>query len=748
MLGWMKDVMGRKVSPLQVLAQNQYKDDTEKQALLSAIATDESIKAEELIPVLSLPDPQVQQRIGALFVTRANEAGVTALVYGAADMDQETRTMAIKVLSRVRPDLLMPAIDGSLSVKKANAEAMKNAWEVAMEMPSEVSDKYLDRALKEGPPRARFNALTRFIKTKPADEIRAQLILSSADREARVRKLAVETLVTLQGSDIFEALIDRLSGEDNPEIRTAAGAYLQKYIASAPAELRPTILGRLLLSGDSNLQATLLKALFAVGNNVNEQLLEILTFCKTILGAQHLSVTEALKTLGDPVLDATLKLLNHTDPDIRVQALLLIERYADPRTSGTIVKLLGDADWWVRIMACETLGRIKDARVIDHLTRMLPDPDVKWAAIDAIGNIGGESAFAALVGLLKDAKPEVRLAAINGLKKIEDSRVDGYITDISKNDASMDVRVRAVEIMRERGAAGSKGGAAITSAQLQRPIEKLLAFARESGASDLHISPTEPPFLRVNGILSRIEMKPLSPQQTEAFLADVLDSVRRPILEKTGAVDLCYSIPGVGRYRVNVFSQKRGLSAVFRCIPNVAPTLAELGLPRHLDEVNTYHQGIVLLTGPAGSGKSTSLTALVNVVNENRKAHVLSLEDPIEFLHSPKMALVNQREIGRDSRSFAASMRAALREDPDIVVVGEMRDAETIRLALVASETGHLVIATMQTTGAVATIDKLVESFPTDEQQQIRVSSTCRWKRSNGRLRNSEIDVADSKHHS
>jgi twitching motility protein PilT len=253
-------------------------------------------------------------------------------------------------------------------------------------------------------------------------------------------------------------------------------------------------------------------------------------------------------------------------------------------------------------------------------------------------------------------------------------------------------------------------------------MDKLLAYGREAGASDLHVTPGEPPLLRVNGVLSRVQSKAFTARHTEALLSEILDPVRWPILQKAGAVDFCYSIAGVGRYRANVFRQQRGMSGAFRCIPNAAPLLSDVGLPKYLDEVNTYHQGIVLITGPAGSGKSTSLAALVNVINETRQAHVLTLEDPIEFLHPPKKALINQREIGRDSVSFAAAMRAALREDPDVIVVGELRDTETVRMALSASETGHLVIGTMNTPSAAKTIDRVIDLFPPGDQAQVRLT--------------------------
>ncbi|MGQ0508102.1 MAG: type IV pilus twitching motility protein PilT [Myxococcaceae bacterium] len=285
------------------------------------------------------------------------------------------------------------------------------------------------------------------------------------------------------------------------------------------------------------------------------------------------------------------------------------------------------------------------------------------------------------------------------------------------------MKLKAVECIRELRASGDGlKGSVVTSAQLTRPMEKLLAYARERGASDLHLTPGEPPIIRVDGVIERLESKRLEAEQVNQLLSEILDPVRKPILEKSGAADFCYAIPGVGRYRANVFKMKRGLGGVFRVIPNVAPQFADLHLPKHLNEITTFHQGILLVTGPAGSGKSTTLTALVNVINETRNSHVLTFEDPVEFLHQPLTALINQREIGKDSDSYAAAMRGALREDPDVIVVGELRDSETIQLALLAAETGHLVVATMQTNSAVATIDKLVESFPPAEQQQVRTS--------------------------
>jgi twitching motility protein PilT len=718
MLDWMKDKIGRKQSPLQALQAGAFKDDVEKQALLEAVATTEGLKGEDLVLLLPNPDAAIQQRASSLFLSRSSTGGVMALVEAVLAADPATRPILMKTLLRAKAEHVKPVLD--LALKDAKQDRLRALWETSMELPAEISDAYVERAFTEGPPKARYDALKRMMGKRSEGELRPTLVLALDDRDHRVRRLGVDALVKLEGNDIFEAMLDRVAGDDNPEIRQIAGGYLQKFIATAPPELRPAILGRLLLAGDPALQSQLVKALFATGNH-GELLLEILTFAKTVLGAQHASILDSMKPLGEGLLDHGIRLLEHEDPDLRIQAVLLLERFASPKTASAVLKLLSDPDWWVRIMACDTLGRLKDPRTLPYLERLLDDPDCKWAAIDAIGTIGGEAALGALVKLLNDPQNEVRLVAMNALGKVEDPRVDPYIEQLSKVDPSLDLRVRAVELIRQRRGVSGGSDSAVSSAQLTRPMEKLFAFARESLASDLHVTPDEPPFLRINGVIQRVDMKALSAGQVEALIEDILDPVRKPILDRKGAVDFCYSIPGVGRYRVNVFRQIRGTSAVVRVIPNITPTLTSLGLPKHLDEVGTYHQGIILLTGPAGAGKSHTLTALVNVLNESRSTHVLSLEDPIEFLHSPKKALVNQREIGRDSKSFAAAMRGALREDPDVIVVGELRDKETMRLAMVAAETGHLVIATMQTTSATATIDKLVESFPAEEQTQIRV---------------------------
>ena len=224
------------------------------------------------------------------------------------------------------------------------------------------------------------------------------------------------------------------------------------------------------------------------------------------------------------------------------------------------------------------------------------------------------------------------------------------------------------------------------------------------------------------GGLRRIGNSALTPEQTEKMILESLDDRQKERFNKDNQLDFCYSIPGVGRYRTNIFRQRLGTSGVFRVIPNELPTFLDTGLPNHLTDIVNYHQGLMVISGPAGSGKSTTLAALINLLNEKKRDHILTLEDPIEFVHPFKNSLVNQREVGKHTKTFSSALRAALREDPDCIVVGELRDPETMILAMTAAETGHLVIGTMNTTSAVKTVDRLVQAFPPKEQQSVRMA--------------------------
>ncbi len=251
-------------------------------------------------------------------------------------------------------------------------------------------------------------------------------------------------------------------------------------------------------------------------------------------------------------------------------------------------------------------------------------------------------------------------------------------------------------------------------------IDTFFKFMKEQNASDLHLSTGNPPMLRIHGELVRIDAPPLDNDDLKALVYEIAPEAKIKVFEETGDVDFGYEYPGFARYRANFLNQKNGIASVFRLIPSKVLTMEELNLPPVLKKFAMLKKGLVLVTGPTGSGKSTTLAAMIDYANLHRKDHIITVEDPIEFVHRSQQSLVNQREVGLHTKSFASALRGSLREDPDIILVGEMRDLETIELALTAAATGHLVYGTLHTSSAAKTVDRIIDVFPTNQQNQVR----------------------------
>jgi twitching motility protein PilT len=280
-------------------------------------------------------------------------------------------------------------------------------------------------------------------------------------------------------------------------------------------------------------------------------------------------------------------------------------------------------------------------------------------------------------------------------------------------------------------------------------ITQLLAFGVEQGASDCHLSAGEPPLIRIHGDLKKLDHPALTKEEVHALVYDIMNDAQRKAFEETHECDFSFEMGEVARFRVNVFMQRKGEGAVFRTIPTKILTLEQLEMPAILKQLCDKEKGLILVTGPTGSGKSTTLAALVDYLNETFEGHILTVEDPIEFVHQSKKCLVNQRELGPHTNSFANALRAALREDPDAILVGEMRDLETIQLALTAAETGHIVFGTLHTSSAPKTVDRIIDVFPPNQQAQIRaqfsesieavITQTLLKKKGGGRVAALEI---------
>lgn len=285
-------------------------------------------------------------------------------------------------------------------------------------------------------------------------------------------------------------------------------------------------------------------------------------------------------------------------------------------------------------------------------------------------------------------------------------------------------------------------------------ITELLTFSFKQGASDLHLSAGLPPMIRTDGDIRRIDLPPMDQKKIHELIYDIMNDKQRKEFEMHLETDFSLEVPGIARFRVNAFNHNRGTGAVFRNIPSTVLTMKDLGMGQVFKTIANKPRGLVLITGPTGSGKSTTLAAMLDYINETKFHHILTIEDPIEFIHTPKKCLISQREVYRDTRSFSNALRSALREDPDIILVGEMRDLETIRLAMTAAETGHLVFGSLHTTSAAKTIDRIVDVFPAEEKSMVRamlseslqgaISQTLLKKNGGGRVAAHEIMLGTS----
>lgn len=286
-------------------------------------------------------------------------------------------------------------------------------------------------------------------------------------------------------------------------------------------------------------------------------------------------------------------------------------------------------------------------------------------------------------------------------------------------------------------------------------ITDLLAFSVSQKASDLHLSADMPPMIRVHGDVVRLNVPAMDHKRIHGLIYDIMNDHQRKIYEDNLEIDFSFEVPNLARFRINAFNHQRGAGAVFRTIPSKVLSLEQLKAPAIFKEISQQPRGIVLVTGPTGSGKSTTLAAMINHINENDKGHILTIEDPIEFVHESKGCLINQREVGPHTKNFSNALKSALREDPDVVLVGELRDLETIRLALTAAETGHLVFGTLHTSSAAKTIDRIVDVFPASEKDMVRTmlsnslraviaQTLCKTKDGQGRVAAHEIMITNN----
>ncbi|HUP61232.1 MAG TPA: PilT/PilU family type 4a pilus ATPase [Thermoanaerobaculia bacterium] len=715
------------------LANKDFATTDERDALLNELAATSGLRARDIVWMLFRPDRSLRDAATRILQkTKDAEAIETFFQEARGKPEAATRAAGAALFTVGIPGLEQRLAATLAPVDKPNA-ALREAQDLARKLildapPSKTLEPLLWQIEATLDPEPRLKLLERLANLPTDEKSLARWQRLAKDQELVIRERGLEYLAARAPLASLSMLAQQLPLVGYSTQQKIVDA-LSEIAKQKPSEvLNATI--PLLASGEAATRSAVVKILLALPDRP-AVVRRYIDFSKTLAGFVRERTIESLRQFDGDLVEPLIGILGDPDVEIRAAAIGIAASFEDKRLVEPLVRLLNDPDWWVRVTAADTLGRLKDPRAVDPLIACLADADARWSAIDALGRIGDERALPALGKLLGDPQPGVRIEAMRALTEFKDPRVMQALTNVATKDPDRAVRGRAVDLMqsfsaREHSEAniGAIRATALTAHAVQGDprLHAMLIATRNQSASDLHIAVGQPPVIRIARDLIRAQGDPLTPEQTIALLKDVLTEAQWQTLEREHQLDFCYWIPNAGRYRGNVFFDHRGYSAVFRVIPEQPPTIDELGLPAHLAEIADYHQGLVIVCGPSGSGKSTTLAALVNIFNETRAAHVITMEDPIEVVHPFKNCLINQREVGVHTTSYARALRAALREDPDVIVIGELRDNESVSLALTAAETGHIVLGTLNSTSAPKAIDRIISSFPVDEQPQIRSS--------------------------
>jgi twitching motility protein PilT len=700
------------------LIQSAWRDDGERDILLAELIGTPLAPGDALL-LARHADPQVAAAGQRLFAARADAKAVRELILSLPEVPPADRGRLAETLRAAPTELVKAEIDELLRSREPATRRL--GWDSAIQVEPAVRRPYLEKAVVAAPPAMRLKALNLILDERQPADIQILLIKLAHAGDPRLAMRALQVLSTVRGDDVLELMLGRFAATE-PQARAVASEYLKREAEAAPELVRQAMLQGL-THRDHAVRQAAAEVLFASGAP-EDVVGEALAFCSGLLGWLRTRVLEGLAEGGEPVLQASLELLRHPDENTRFHALTLAGSFRDQRLVAPFCDLLDDPDWWIRVTVCDSIGRLGDASAVPRLVAALGDDEIRWAAIDALGRLGSPEAVQSLIGLLRDPREEVRLEVLPGLGRLQDKRLLPVLQHTRDTDSNLAVRRRANEVIDGLVAALGLDEAEVGALRIEQsfelPLQQLLHDARVSGASDLHLFAGEPPRARIDGELQARSTEPLQPAQVKELIQSLLQDEQRQRMIKQGQLDFSYDLEGEGRYRGNAFLGRRGWNASYRIVPSTAPRMSRLGMPKPLFDLDNYSQGIVAFCGPTGSGKSASLAAVVNRINERRSLHVITLEDPIEFVHTSKRALVNQRQIGVHTRDMVRGLRAALREDPDILVIGELREPRAIRLALEAAATGHLVLTTMHTASVTQAIERLVSSFSPEEQDHAR----------------------------
>ena len=713
---------------LKRLADKTFQTTQERDQLFAQLSAAPGLRARDLAWMLFRPDRAYRDAAAPMLKRLGDPETVDAVIAECKGKPDA----AVRAAATVLFTLGVPGAEPRLAeiAVQGKGEAQETARRLVLDAPvTPALEPVLWHLAAAGRVEDRLALLTRLAAAAGDAKALARWQRLARDPEKAIREKALTVLAQRDPIGQVDLFVEQLALVDY-----STQQVLVEALTRAAAGQGPEFADRLLpliASGEAASRSVVLKVLLGMPDR-RGVVRRYIVFSKSLAGWARDRALESMREFGPDLLEPTIELLHDPDDEVRASAMLVAQSFEDVRVVPATIELLKDRDWWIRITAAETLGRLKDSRGVAPLIEALADPEARWSAVEALGRIGDLRAVPALAELLQDPAPEVRIEVIQALSHFDHPQMLDFVRNVAKQDPSRAVRARALEIATGMAArrqtkladedALKQAALAARSGAGEPRLNALLVATRNAGASDLHLSVGQPPVLRLAADLARAKGEPFTVEETRDMVREILTDAQWARLEREKQLDFCHYIPTAGRYRANVFVDQKGVNGVFRVIPERPPTIAEIGLPPHLAEIADYHQGLVIVCGPSGSGKSTTLAALVNLFNETRHDHVITMEDPVEFVHPFKSCLVNQREVGSATQSFARALRAALREDPDVIVIGELRDNESVSLALTAAETGHIVLGTLNSTSAAKAIDRIVSSFPTDEQGQVRAS--------------------------
>ncbi len=626
------------------------------------------------------------QHLGdATAMQRDVDGAVTAVRNALLDSDERVVCAAIGALgSLCEESLFLEGIDAfkdtqSLPVVRAVVEALRN-------YKSTIAIEWLGRKLRVGP--------------------------------NSIRLAALGSLEAIATDDVVPLLVDALK-HNQLVVRNRAAEALSNLAGQRKVDLARTIVW-LLRSSDVNVRRMAVELARKAGDASGELTPKLLRFLRDEDWWVRERVADALVEMaGQNLTKHVVEYLQDDSDVVRRYAVGFLKRLKDPRALGALVRTAQtDTDWWVREWAIEAMGELGDARAVPYIAEIMQrDDQMRLPCLIALGVLRAHGQVGHMVAFLSHADPETRLEAIRAISSVGDASIVPYLEPLV-NDPDHRVTVAAVSALKALNEVRIGGGMAERATNL---LDRMLLAMANKEADDLILAAGRKPYLKKHGRTLPLTEQVFSSEEVRALLLPHLSTQQQLELGQLKDVDFSHEVKAAGlRFRAHVFGARTGPSAVFRIVKQDIRHLEMLGVPRIVEGFGNFQNGLVLVGGPTGSGKSSTLAALIDYINRTTARHIITLEDPIEVVHFRKQSLINQREIGTHTKSFAHALRATLRQDPDVILVGEMRDLETISFAVTAAETGHLVFGTVHTVSADTSIDRLINAFPPGQQPQIR----------------------------